>query len=38
MYFNLMHLGLEQHLPCIHNSCFLEQKMGNGPEIIHFET
>ena len=39
-YFNLMHLGLKQHLPfqCIQTFFFLEQIMGNSPEIIHFET
>ena len=33
-------LGIKQHLPCqwIHKSSFLEQIMGNIPEIIHFET
>jgi len=33
-------LGLTQHLPCkwIHKPSFLEQKLGNSPESIHFET
>jgi len=40
MFFNICILGLKQHLPCqwIHKSSFLEQIMGNSPEIIHFET
>ena len=39
MYFNLFILGLKQHLQCqyIHKSSFLEQIMGNSPEIIHFD-
>ena len=33
-------LCLKQYLPCqcIHKSSFLEQIMGNGPELINFET
>ena len=40
MYFNLMHFRSKQHLPChcIQQSSFLEQTMGNSPDIIHFET
>jgi len=35
-----MHLGLKQHssCQCIQKSSFLEHKMGNSPDIIHFES
>ena len=40
MYFILIHVGPKTHLPCqcIQISNFLEQIMGNSPEIIQFET
>ena len=40
MYFNSMYLGLKTTFAMSMDtkSSFLEQIMGNNPEIIHFET
>jgi len=38
MFFNIMHAMSQTTFIMSMDTSFLEQIMGNGPEIIHFET